>query len=957
MQNIKNAAVLLKLDCLYDIIIQHMRRIIIFLTIFFLSFSLFAFSASDIKLFTLENGLKVYFLEDSSSPVVRLELCVNAGFTNQGRNNGGLFTMYARLCGGEISNDCVRFVSKAAPTAAEKAVIALSSKLKPLNVSDFELSSIINTMSAENAEYSSSAAGFINGAIDSKVFPLNPWSRESGVLPGAFSSKRRESIRSELSKISENYYIPSNSILFVSGNITEAAALALVKKYFLQFPSGSYIKPFDDGAEKIRAALEDGKMGKARKFVLFHKDFSDEMTQIVVQYTSLESDEADCLSSAWNQDGSAFKKLLLKQRNLKILGDEYIDVSSAQEKSASRLIIQSLLGKAKANPVVQAGLFLSMSRDDDVFSDKELQKSLKKAATEFTRLSESSDATMEQFSRVLASSKNPSAALESFFEKNERLSKIDMQALKEKVLAEEPFVFVFVNQNVYQKYASEFKKAGFEVILQKESAWYNQTAYKNLLKDDGSRAESDKNLLEEIASSADRFISKNLDEFSSFTLGNGIPVTVKRSENSKTAVLSLTIAGGELLFCDKVPGLASVLSDSIAVNINRQLDLFASNGAISGFYEVSSKTLSTHSIITVTCLSGEFDFAIQAAYTALVYCDITPATADGVTYDERTQWRLKSGSTEFQLLCEAVRLLYGGTDYPKLYRDGEDKPAKSLDFTKILEAYPLLLDSTRFSLILSGGLPEQEKLQKGLESTFAMLTSIQQTRSTDLRVPSPDFAKLKTGEKKLALRHLFLTDISKEEAGPRPAVLIPTTKFLDPALYCLPSPDLASTDLALFDALLIETAARMEARLTQKYPETKVKAQLPDNDLPFARIVVTSVEHTEAVDSAYSEAVSSIKKDISREIEIKTEGVIDLEKTDLLARLENNWLMAVIGGAASQAGTARLMQGGEVQKNPKLYLNQYQAVSKAKPEDYFLIAESYFDQKAPLRLYSKDSKK
>lgn len=936
-----------------------MRRFILSLTIFFLSFSLFAFTASDIKLFTLENGLKVYYLEDSSSPTVRLELCVNAGFTNQGRDNGGLFTMYARLCGGEISNDAVRFVSKAAPSAAEKAVISLSSKLKPLNISDFELSSIINTMSAENAEYSASAAGFINSAIDSKVFAQNPWSRESGVVPGSFSARRKEIIRSGLTQISENYYIPSNSHLFVSGNITEGAALALVKKYFLQFPAGSFLSPVDEGAEKIRAAIEAGdkKFSRGRKFVLFHKDFSDEMTQIVLQYANLPSDGADALSSSWNQDGSAFKKLLLKQRNLKILGDEYIDVSSAQEKNASRLIIQSLLGKSKVSPVVQAGLFLSMSRDEDVFSEKELQKSLKKASTEFTRLSESSDATMENFSRSLASSKNPAFALESFFEKNDRLSKIDMKDLQEKVLAEEPFVFVFVNQAVYQKYEAEFKKAGFEVILQKESAWYNQTAYKNLLKDDGSRAESEKNLLEEIASSADRFISKNLDEFSSFTLSNGIPVTVKRSENSKTAVLSLTIAGGELLFCDKVPGLASVLSDSIAVNINRQLDLFASNGAISGFYEVSSKTLSTHSIITVTCLSGEFDFAIQAAYTALVYCDITPATADGVTYDERTQWRLKTGSTEFQLLCEAVRLLYGGTDYPKLYRDGEDKPAKSLDFTKILEAYPVLLDSTRFSLILSGGLKEDEKLKKSLESTFAMLTSIQQTRSTDLRVPSPDFAKLKSGEKKLALRHLFLTDISKEEAGPMPAVLIPTTKFLDPALYCLPSPDLASTDLALFDALLIETAVRMEARLSQKYPETKVKAQLPDNDLPFARIVVTSVEHTAQVDSAYSEAVSSIKKDISREIEIKTEGVIDLEKTDLLARLENNWLMAVIGGAASQAGTARLMQGGEVQKNPKLYLNQYQAVSKAKPEDYFLIAESYFDQKAPLRLYSKDSKK
>lgn len=936
-----------------------MRRFILSLTIFFLSFSLFAFTASDIKLFTLENGLKVYFLEDSSSPTVRLELCVNAGFTNQGRDNGGLFTMYARLCGGEISNDAVRFVSKAAPSAAEKAVISLSSKLKPLNISDFELSSIINTMSAENAEYSESAAGFINSAIDSKVFAQNPWSRESGVVPGSFTARRKEIIRSGLAQISENYYIPSNSVLFVSGNITEGAALALVKKYFLQFPAGSFLSPVDEGAEKIRAAIEAGdkKFSRGRKFLLFHKDFSDEMTQIVVQYTGLERDEADSLSFAWNQDGASFKKLLLKQRNLKILGDEYIDVSSAQEKSASRLIIQSLLGAAKVSPIVQADLFLSMSRDEDVFSKKELEKALKKSRTAFTRLSESSDATMEQFSRTVSLSENSATAAESFFNKIDRLSQIEIADLQQKIKAEDPFVFVFVNSAVYQKYAADFKKAGFEAINQKEAAWYNQNFYKKILKNTEQSDDSRKNLLEEIAASADRFISKNLSDYSSFALKNGIPVTVKRSENSKTAVLSLTIAGGELLFADKVPGLAAVVADSIAVNINRQLDLFAENGAISGFYEVGAQTLSTHSIITVTCLSSEMDLAIQAAYTALVYCDISPATADGVTYDERTQWRLKTGSTEFQLLCEAVRLLYDGTEYPKLYRDTKDKPAENLEFTRILEAYPVLLDSTRFSLILSGGLKEDDKLQKSLDSSFGNLGSIEETRSTDLRIQAPDFARLKTSEKRISLRHLFLTDISKDKAGPRPAVLIPTTKFLDPVLYCLPSPDLASVDCALFNAILIELARRMEARLAEKYPEMKVKALLPENDLPFARIVVTSVEHTAEVDSVYADSISSIKKDISREIEIKTEGVIDLEKSDLLARLENNWLMAVISGAGSQEGTARLIQSGEIQKNPRLYLEQYAAIARAKPEDYFLIAESYFAEKTPLRLYSKDSKK
>lgn len=865
--------------------------------------------------------------------------------------------MYAHLSGGEISNDSVRFVSKVAPAACEKALISLSQKLKPLSVTDSELSSLFKTMNSGFMEYSKSAAGFINTAIDSKIFAERPWSRESGVSPEVFSKHKIEELRASLNSIRESYYSPSNAILLVNGNITEGVALTLVKKYFSNFKANQLQTKKDSDSEKVRQALSSAKNAKARKFVLFHKEFSDEMTQIAIQYTSLGRDEADALSAAWNQDSSALKKLLLKQKNLKILGDEYIDVSSAQENSSSRLIIQSLIGKAKVSPVVQADLFLTMSRDEDVFSSKELEASLKKSRTAFTRLSESSDATMEAFSRQLSLSDNSSEALQAFFQKNDRLSQIDVSSLQKKILSEEPFVFVLLNSALYQKYAAEFKKAGFIEILQKESAWYNQTFYKKLFAQNEENPESNKNLLEEIASSADRFIEKNLSEFSNFTLQNDIPVTVKRSENSKTAVLSITIAGGELLFTDKVPGLASVLSDSIAVNIKRQLDLFASNGAISGFYEVGARNLSTHSIITVTCLSEEMDFAIQASYTALVYCDINPATADGVTYDERTQWRLKTGSTEFQLLCEAVRLLYADYDYPKLYRDTEDKPAENLDFTRIQEAYPILLDSSRFSLILSGGLKSDEKLLKSLNSTFGLLTSIAQTRSTDLRLPRPDFKRLSQQEKRISLRHLFLTDISKEEAGPMPAVLIPTTKFLDPVLYCLPSPDLSSTDCALFDAVLIELAARIEKKLSEKYPETKVKIQLPENDLPFARILVTSVEHTAEVDSVYSECLSSIKKNISDLIDIRTEGVIDLEKSDLLASFENNWLMAVISKAGSQEGTARLMQSGEVQKNPRLYLEQYKAISKAKAEDYYIIAESYFDSKAALRLYSSDSKK
>jgi len=934
-----------------------MKKIFSLFFVFLFVTSLFAFTADDIKIFTLENGLKIYFLEDSSSPTVRLELCVNAGSSYQNTKNSGLFTLYARLCGGEISNDSVRFVSKVAPSAAEKAVLSLSEKLKTVQPTDSELSAILKTMNTEYKEFSESAAGYLNSAIETKVFAERPWSRESTVNPTSFASKSNEVARSYLQSIGENFYIPGNSVLFVSGNITENAILEITKKYFSSFSAKQFKNQADEDEKKVLSAIESGKLKIPRKFVLYHKDFSDEMTQIVLQYKNLDSDEAEALSSFWNMEGSSFKKLLLKQRNLKILGDEYIDVSHATEKSASRLIIQSLLGKAKVSPIVQANLFLEMSRDSDVFSKKELQKSLKAYKTDFTRLSESSENTMESFSRFLESYKNEGfSPVEAFFAQDEAFSKINIQDLQKKVLDEEPFVFVLVNSALYQKYAAEFKKSGFEAINQGESAYYSQLAYKNILKNSEKKSEENKSLLEEIYLSAERFISKNRSEFSSITLKNGIPVTIKRSDSSKTAVLSLTIAGGELLFADKVPGLSSVLTNSIAFNIQNQLDLFAQNGAVNGFYDVSSQTLSTHSIITVACLASELDFALQAAYTALVYCDISPALADGVTYDERTHWRLKTGSSDFQLLCEAVRILYENTDYPKLYKDTEDKPAENLNFTRIQEAYPILLDSSRFSLILTGNLRENERLQKTLDATFGSLSTLKETASTDLRLPRPDFSKISETEKKISIRHLFLTDISKDKAGPRPAILVPTTKFLDPVLYCISSPDLSATDLALFDALLIEIGQRMEKTLNKKYKETTVKIQIPENDLPFARLVVTKVEKTSEVDKIFTESISSLKKDISDLLERATDGVIDLEKSDLLSTLENNWLMNVIGEAASQEGTARLIQIGEVQKNPRLYLNQYEAISKAKAEDYFLILTSYFEHAKSLRLYSKDSK-
>lgn len=914
--------------------------------------ALSAFSKDDIKHHKLENGLELYFLEDTSSPVIRLELDVKAGFGRQTSRNAGYFSFYARLKNSDAGQDSVKFIRTAAPDQVEKSILEISEALRPVHLSDAELKPLLEQEKSSLEKYYSEPAGFINSAIDSKIFPEFPWKRPSGAVPSLFGSKQASESRAVLNSIAENYYTAENSVLFVSGNITENTVLELSKKYFDAFKIRASNPEKNTGLEKF-GRNKKSRTSESRKFVIYDKSFSPEMTQICVQYTNLGKEQAEILSLLWNDNGSVFKKTLLRQQNLKILGAEYIDASSAQDSAASRLIIQSLLGEAKASPVVQADLFLSKSREKEEITDEMISLALKKRGAANLRTYEDSAKLMENFADF-ALTCGEEDKISAFFNQNERLSEISAESLQNAVQNEEPFVFVLVNSSIYKKNSKAFKSEGYTALTSKNSVWFTQAEYKNLFEAEKQDKKKKFTAQEEILASAGRFIKKSEAEITVLSLANEIPIVLKQNKNTSQVEISLIIAGGDLLFADETPGLAAVLSGSIAENIRRQLDLSAENGALEkDSYTIQSKTFSTYSSIDAILDAKDLNFAVQAMYTALIFCDIAPATADIVTYSERTKWRLKSGAMEFQLLCGAMRILYSGTKYPRLFEDDKNKP-EQIDFSKILAAYPSLLDATRFSFAVTGGFSDQAKILSYLNETFGMLETHPENRILETSLPK---MQIKETEQKFSLRHLFLTDVPKEKAGKMPAVLVPTTKFLDPALFCFSSPDLSAPDTSIFNALLLEIGRKMESKAEAAGQQSKVQVFLPEPDVPFARIAVTKIEHTAGAEKIYAESAAELKNEIKAQISLQTEGVKDLEKNEILARLENGWIMNVLSDAGSNSGSAELVKTGFALGNPKLYLEQYRALDSATLEDYFLILESYFPEKPPMRLYSKDSKK
>ena len=951
------------------------------------SLTAFCFTPDDIATYTLENGLQLYVLPDATSAPVRIELVIYAGYSVQTERTAGYLPLYARLLSRVLSAsvdgvsvavgaDCVRIVQTTAPLAVDATLSALSEALRAPFISDALLHTELEALQAEVVAYADSATGFINTAIDARMFPAAPWQQESGVYPALFTAASVASSRAVLESVAVSFYTAENAMLFISGNISAQAALSLTAAAFANVRTGGVLHtPRRSPASHRPPVASASSPATLRRYVLVDDAFSADMAQIVLQYTGFTRDQADVLAAALDDDRSQCKAALTAQSELGIRGAPYVHVASAQQCGSSRLLLQSLLEETALSPCEQAERFIATVQAADYLSQAELTRAAARFTASLERHKASSRELMELLASWFATSGAPFDAA-TLFNRAERLSALTASALLQSLREQAPTVFVLVNSAVYKRCAAAFTAAGYELVTAQNGSWYTQQLYLARLAETAPASAASASASDELSLASQRFVAENTRALTSFTLTNNIPVTVKEERDASTVSFLMTIRGGELLFLAKTPGLCALLTDALALSMHRAFDAAFTDGALSASCTVTSETFAAFSRICITCQRNDLAACVRLAALTLIYGDITPVMADGVAYDERTQWRLKTGTATFQLLCEAMRTCFGAP-YSRLYNDKEDKPA-SLTFSQITAGYPQLLDATRYSFVLVGGVAATPELAALLEESFGVLVTRKGTADRTRLVKAP---KLPRKTKNVKLRHLFLTDVSADKAGPRPAVLVPTTEFYDPLLYCIPSPPLAATDSAIFNALLYELSARLQKLCGDAFP---VRLEVADDDIPFARLYVSRVTHTADIDAAYRTAVSSLKAalgELAAEEERRTESapaasdddaasgappaadaltpsLTPRERAALLIVLENGWLLQTLSETDDSAATARLIQLGLLRaQNAALYLEHYAAVSAATAQDYVRLMQTYLDETAPLRLYSADAKR
>lgn len=928
-----------------------MKKIILAI---FLAFSAFLYAESNFlneynyAEYTLENGMQIFVLEDFSSAPVQVEFSVHAGISAQNPATTGFFPLYTRLFKyGAEKNSFLQNLTSECSADSSNYRISVSQELVP---STFEIlarcafspffaeKDILREYSAlknEIMQYAPTPAAFINTAIDSRIFSETPWKLDSGIYPQIFTKSTAAEIRSILSRIGKFWYTPQNSAIFVSGPVKKEEIYALAEKTFGSYkPAASFALP-----EKVAAT------GKTRKFIMHDLQFSEDMTQIVIEYTGLNFNQASLAAVAYNADSSTLKKSLCAEHILNIRGPEYINVSSTRHNGCARLIFQTLLEQNLRSPVEQAETFIEAIKKSPETTDSSEYQAARKILHDNFR---ESTANSTNFINSLAyfwaidpllpeNDEKEILLAQKLLSQPEKITSTDENSLKTSFENETPFIFVLVNTKNFKKYKSDYKRLGYEEINSKNGSWFTQELYKNALKEISAEKKEIEQQKAESESARNIFLEENRNSLKTIELSNGIPVTVKTNRMTNGVSILVSIDGGSLADKNR-PGFQNVMANAIASNIRKEIIKYKTQQIISGNPAVYAETSFSDSKIIVECEKEDISLCIRSISDALIFGEITPAEADSYVYSAQTQKRLSGASPLNQMTFRAIKYFYDSNFIRNIF-DTEKEILQKTSYNDILAEYPKFLDASLYSIVIAGN-TDSEAVRYILEESLGILAA-QTTRNDSRRkesVPKPDFPA-KTRKINLKIRHLFYTDVKAEDAGPMPAVLVPTKNFADPVQYWFKAPEADSEEAVIFDALIL----RLSENLNNAGAETKIF--LPARDFRCGGITFLNVEHTNYIEETYKKTLSEFVK----KLEDSEPSVFEAERT------KNAWILSRLSGSKTNTGTARIISSSKTDE--RNYLDEYEILERAGSKDFLRALNEYFPPEPLLQIFSSDSKK
>lgn len=494
---------------------------------------------------SLSNGLLLCFFQDPAVPSGTVTLAVRAGTSVQTPETTGLAELYARLfyepAGGkdvfynngafsastECSGDYALYSSTFAADRLQTILELYAACLKGNELQESSVKREYSTMKAAASDSSSALEKYINGAIDICLFPDYPWSRETGLNADCFASYGLQELCSLLDVFGRKFYMPSNTMLCVSGPYLPDEVYSLAVSifddglpsevqpvwtvetpaaYVLQMAAGMNETEPQDGINDESAVCSTETAGisvlperevAGGRYVLTGDAFSKDFNQLTVQYlqpdyyVTPETAAAAETAALMLENGSAFKPLVLSDSTNGVMNTDWLYVSSSVQQTGVRLIVQALMEDTGISPGKQVLSILEALGSDGLFPEVEtpyfsriaadrLPMAARDPAGLFHALAEDwalSNPVVPELNSLLLEKEDMSVcfntdSVESYSAAYEGAALSLTSDRLHQVLLQEPYVFLMLNTEVYSLYQEELLADGFQLLDPEDALWY-----------------------------------------------------------------------------------------------------------------------------------------------------------------------------------------------------------------------------------------------------------------------------------------------------------------------------------------------------------------------------------------------------------------------------------------------------------------------------------------------------
>ncbi len=898
--------------------------------------------------YKLENGLEIFVQEDFTLPTVRIEYISKAGTGRQTEDTTGFYQLYSRLFwqntvsheddykkigAGDFSNQVgfsqSRYSFIVPSSSFSASLLLFSNALKNAHFSDAAIKKEYDLLKQEVLSWSASVPGFINSSIDARVFSKEPWTKDSGVYPSLFASNTIEQVRKELSTITNAWYVPDQSALFISGPLSSSTILKVVQEYFGDWLS-SYLIGTTSDASYSKTAVDVKDIEHNKHFVLVSNDFSKDYIQSVLQYTS------SGLGATNKYSATAWTAAEIMQTNLIEAGMTNTNTSFVADASDSRIIIQTLFDASSVNDTTDLSLMVPgfaniVKSTAQIITYEDLAGAKNRALLYRNDAYTGADNFMEAVASNWAY-----GGVDYFFQWPQAVQEVELDEVKNSF--NDPWIFVLLHPDVYAKNKENFDNFGYTEITRESGTWYSTFAANQ------TQNEVDQNIEpitpESSITSYTQYTKSLIDEF---TLSSGIPVATQQIPSTPWISVFLTIEGGEILHGELKRGTEEIAVRNVKNTVEKQLSEIYLLGEISTVPVVDSETSLYSSYISIVCLEDDLSNVLQVLANTIRASTITIAAADELVLSSTYNWSLQSGSLEYQLYAAAMETLFGGSSAQGMFNANTDLLIQA-DYDDIKIATELLYDPNRISLVLTGNITSVTQIQ--VETAFGEKNFYpveKQFKATLIEEQKPIFSPF---EQIVRLRHTFLTDIPANLAGERPTKLIPTTDFSDPAQLYFEIPSFNDDDQALFNSLLYEVADRIITDFTNlRNPPAESVTVVPGTGMyPVSSLRFSKVKSRETlkriVQNTFEEVLDNLESEnieLTTEIKSRFSRILSREMLTLNDRSHLVW------------------QGIRTSNNPALYLEKIETVEHADQDDFYSVFNEFLIEGEFFWLFSADT--